>query len=969
MNSLHRLAGRIFNVPLAIDPRKGMAILYALGPRLGLTLPAATPEIRGDIQAAIQTGKQDRKPYDMTADGIAVIDVSDTLVRKASGLDAWSGLTSYEQLESEWCAAVNDPDCQGVLALFDSPGGEVGGLFDLVDKLYSLKGSKPVYASVSECAASAAYAIASVCDQIFLTQTACVGSIGVWCLHMDESEFDKNVGVKYTYVYAGERKIDGNPFNPLSDEAKAVMQDEIDRTYGLFVDSVARNRKMAAKKVRDTEAGVFFGPDGVTRGLADKVGTTDDAIAALRSAISDKQKKPGSRKAELMPAIPPHKTATSDGAWDGPAAKKNLREGESQGYYEKAYAFRDADKDASTKSAYDFIHHEVSESGDVGAANIKGCESGIGVLNGGRGGTKLEGADRKGVYDHLAKHIRDSGAEPPELKSEQEAAVIAASAATQQKEANMAEDMKNDKKDEKDDKDEQGRRGKKGDDYMGKDKKDDDKDGDGKDAKGKSGSKDDDCDEDAKKAKAALEAGKKMAHAEFTEITEFCELAGMKEKAADFIKANKSVDEVRKALVDERAKRSGSVILFPNHGNGTGGAMNFDSLVQQATEYARSNRITSEQAVSQMLERHPEVYASHRREMIARDLRMKLGDMQIPQMFGAQPTQYDVHVNQPLSNISIAYIQKADAFVAPEVFPNVPVEKQSDLYYTYTRADFNTVKFQPRAADGKSAGAGYRVNANSSYLAIVQALHKDIPDQVRANMDAVLSGDRDAAIWLTQQYMLKRELDFVNKFMSTGIWTNNTAGGAAVSGSIGAGGSTVVYWDNASSTPIEDVRNASRQMQLSSGGFRPTDLTLGRAVFDHLLDHPDIIDRVKYTGTEGSPAKGTKEILAELFEVDNVHVMDAVYNTAADGLTESNSLIGGKNALLTYRPAAPSLLTPSAGYMFSWTGLFGMGPLGTRIKTFRVEEKAKDVVEMEAAYDMKIVSADLGFFFSNVTQS
>jgi hypothetical protein len=222
-------------------------------------------------------------------------------------------------------------------------------------------------------------------------------------------------------------------------------------------------------------------------------------------------------------------------------------------------------------------------------------------------------------------------------------------------------------------------------------------------------------------------------------------------------------------------------------------------------------------------------------------------------------------------------------------------------------------------------------------------------------------------LWLTQQFLLKRELDFVNQHLTTGIWTNNTAGGAAASGTLGAGGSTVIYWDNPASTPIEDMRNANRAMQISSGGFRGTDLTLGRSVFDHLLDHPDIIDRVKYTGTEGSPAKGTKEILAELFEVDRVHVMDAVYNTAADGLTESNSLVGGKNALLTYRPATPSIMTPSAGYTFSWTGLFGMGPMGTRIKTFREEPKAKDVVEMESAYAMKVVSADLGFFFSNVT--
>lgn len=392
-------------------------------------------------------------------------------------------------------------------------------------------------------------------------------------------------------------------------------------------------------------------------------------------------------------------------------------------------------------------------------------------------------------------------------------------------------------------------------------------------------------------------------------------------------------------------------------------------LETEAKQYARDHRVSEAKAFSEILQRDPEVYARYREEHLQNAAAVRSGTFQMPDMNAASPTQYDVHVNTPLTNVSIAFVQDEKSFVAADVFPNVPVPHQSDLYYTYTRADFNTVKFQQRSEDGSSARSGYRVNANNSYLAIVQALGKDIPDAVRANMDAVMSGDRDATIFLTQQFLLKRELDFVTNFFTTGVWTNNSAGASTATGTLGAGGSTVMYWDLASSTPIEDVRNASRAMQISGGGNRPTDLTLGRAVFDHLLDHPDVIDRVKYTGTEDAPAKGTGAILAKLFEVDRVHVMDGVYNVAADGQAEANALIGGKSALLTYRPPMPSALTPSAGYTFCWTGLFGMQPNGTRLKTFREENKSKDVVEMEAAYAQKVVSADLGFFFSNVTQS
>ena len=120
---------------------------------------------------------------------------------------------------------------------------------------------------------------------------------------------------------------------------------------------------------------------------------------------------------ESRNAIAPHKTATSDSTWDGPQAKSNLKLDQDENYYKKAYAWMDPEGDPKTKAAYKFIHHEVSDAGDIGAANIKGCQSGIGVLNGGMGGTTIPDADHQGVYNHLAKHIKDAGQEPPELKS------------------------------------------------------------------------------------------------------------------------------------------------------------------------------------------------------------------------------------------------------------------------------------------------------------------------------------------------------------------------------------------------------------------------------------------------------------------------------------------------------------------------------------------------------------------------
>lgn len=122
-------------------------------------------------------------------------------------------------------------------------------------------------------------------------------------------------------------------------------------------------------------------------------------------------------KVESRAALPVHHTETSGSSWDGPANEAQLSSDASASILRKAFAWIDPDKDAETKAAYRFIHHEVSGDGDPGAANLIACSTGIGVLNGGRGGTTIPDTDRAGVYAHLAAHLKDAGKEPPELKT------------------------------------------------------------------------------------------------------------------------------------------------------------------------------------------------------------------------------------------------------------------------------------------------------------------------------------------------------------------------------------------------------------------------------------------------------------------------------------------------------------------------------------------------------------------------
>jgi len=325
-----------------------------------------------------------------------------------------------------------------------------------------------------------------------------------------------------------------------------------------------------------------------------------------------------------------------------------------------------------------------------------------------------------------------------------------------------------------------------------------------------------------------------------------------------------------------------------------------------------------------------------------------------------QPTAGDVHVNGPLSNFTNAIIQRETNFVATRMFPNMPVEKQSDRYFTYDRGDWNRDEMTIRAPGTESSGGGYSLDSTPNYFCDVWAHHKDIPDQVRSNADAMLNQDREATDWVMMKALIRKEVAWASKYFVTGVWTTEYAGVSA-----SPAGSEVLQWNASTSTPIEDITNAMTTVGESTG-FRPNKMTLGRRVWDKLRNHPEIIDRVKYQGTPNSPAKVSQQAVAALCELDEIVVMDAIYNSAKRGLTNSHAFIGGKSALLAYVAPAPGIMTPTAGLTFSWTGYLGAQANGQRISKFRMENLKSDRVEIEIAFTQKLVSADLGAFFRTI---
>jgi len=276
---LPHLASRLFGTPLLVHRAKLDVILAVLGDRLNIQPPAADLALPGPRTMPSGTS------------GIAVIPVHGTLVKRTAGLDAASGLTSYTEIATMLDSALADPQVAGILLDIDSPGGEASGSFELARRVREASAVKPVWAVANDSAYSAAYAIGSAANRLIVSETGGVGSIGVIALHIDQSVKDANEGYRYTAVTAGTHKNDFSPHQPLTDEAKAELQAEVDRLYGLFVDHVASMRTLSSDDVRSTEAGLYFGANAIAAGLADAVGTFESALTDFSLFLSSRSRK------------------------------------------------------------------------------------------------------------------------------------------------------------------------------------------------------------------------------------------------------------------------------------------------------------------------------------------------------------------------------------------------------------------------------------------------------------------------------------------------------------------------------------------------------------------------------------------------------------------------------------------------------------------------------------------------------
>jgi signal peptide peptidase SppA len=305
MTQLVNVMDRLFGQPLFLHPQKAEIVAGIILSRSGFdrALALETPvDVVADAaldgpEASRFIGSRRRADGSgglaRTKDGVAVIDVIGSLVNRGAWVGAYSGLVSYEGIGAQVDAAVEGAkkgEIKGLIIDINSPGGEATGMFAAAERIRAARAYMPIVAVVNDMAASAAYGLASSANEIVISPTSLVGSIGVVFMHADRTKEKKKAGIVETAIYAGANKTLG--MGTLTPEAKASFQSMVDVFYERFLETVeaGRGERTTAEAARATEASVYIGQEAIEKGLADRVGTFDEIL-------SDLSTRPATRRA------------------------------------------------------------------------------------------------------------------------------------------------------------------------------------------------------------------------------------------------------------------------------------------------------------------------------------------------------------------------------------------------------------------------------------------------------------------------------------------------------------------------------------------------------------------------------------------------------------------------------------------------------------------------------------------------
>ena len=346
-----------------------------------------------------------------------------------------------------------------------------------------------------------------------------------------------------------------------------------------------------------------------------------------------------------------------------------------------------------------------------------------------------------------------------------------------------------------------------------------------------------------------------------------------------------------------------------------------------------------------------------------------------------QPDVGDVHVNAPLTDVSIGFSNDPSFYIADEVFPPVASDKQSNIYVKYNRGDFfQGTEDAPtgvggalvRAPGDETHKVGYRVDMTNTFFCINYAIGVDIPDELRSNADSVFNLDMEAVKLATEILKIRREIEFVGAAFTTGVWGTDHTGGTDFT----------QFGDYGGSDPFTEFEDDLDTVEANTG-VRPNKLVLGPLTWRRLKHHPDFIDRIKGGATTGSPALMTKQQLAAMLEIDEVLVGRGIYrssleatgNSAAIGTNPTGATVGtvgaagtltrmfGAHALLLYSPPSATRFNPAAGMNFFWQPLIGGGM--QFIRRYREDKRRKDVIEAHGYWDVRVTETQSGIFLAS----
>jgi len=316
----------------------------------------------------------------------------------------------------------------------------------------------------------------------------------------------------------------------------------------------------------------------------------------------------------------------------------------------------------------------------------------------------------------------------------------------------------------------------------------------------------------------------------------------------------------------------------------------------------------------------------------------------------AQPSRTDVTPVDPvLSNYAQAYMNDEMSFVASRAFPWLPVANDSGTFITYDKAYWFSTNAEERAYGAEYAVGGYGLSS-STFSTLQYALSHPIPDETEANSQTPLSLRQSGIRFLSHNFLIKREREFATTFMSTSAWTTNNSGGD----------SGYTKWsDTASSDPVGNIRTSIRTVQQLIGRA-PNVAICGQIVWDRLIEHPDVIDRVKYAMQ--ADAQNVGQAIAGITEIPNWFVSRAVYNTAIEGQTASLSAIIDDDILFVYINPNQDLMDPTGAKIFYWEPGGGQGG----VNEYYDNTRDAQVLKWKEQWDMVVTGADAGLILDDI---